>query len=92
MFDELRVRACASCGADESVGECEEDEFGAGFELEFAHDVCAVGVDGSDGDEEFFADFLVGVSEGEEVEDVAFTVGEWLEFGERVDAVFVVEA
>src|SRR6266542_2082682 len=74
-----RRPARASCSPDQSVRQRKKHELGARFELQLAHDVCAVCVDGSYRDEELLADLLVRVPECEQVEDVALPVGQRLE-------------
>jgi hypothetical protein len=64
----------ASGSPDQPVRERKEHELGARLELQLAHDVCAVRIDGSDRDEELLADLLVRVSECEQVENIALPV------------------
>src|SRR6478672_7261797 len=68
-----------SCSPDQSVRQGKEHELGLRLELELAHDVCAVRVDGSYRDEELLADLLVRMPECEQVENVALPVGYRLE-------------
>jgi hypothetical protein len=63
--------------ADYAVCECEHHELGAGFELQLAHDVRAMRVDCANGDEELLADLLIRVVEGQQVQDVPLSVGQW---------------
>src|SRR6266576_6152348 len=74
-----RSQTRRSRSPDQSVGQREEYELGARLELQLAHDVSAVRVDGSHRDEELLTDLLVRVSECEQVEDVALPVGYGLE-------------
>jgi len=61
---------------DDVVADGVEDELGEGVEIEFEHDVGAVGFGGVDADVEEIGDFLVGLAFGEELEDFAFARGE----------------
>src|ERR1051325_225190 len=56
---------------DKTVREREEHELGARFEIEFAHDVSAVRVDGPYRDVQLLADLLIRVTERKELEDVS---------------------
>lgn len=60
---------------DEAVREREEHEFGARVEIELAHDVSAVRVDGPYRDVQLLADLLIRVTERKELEDVSFAFG-----------------
>jgi len=53
--DTSMARPSAGVRADDAVGECEHHELGTRLELQFAHDLRAVCVDGADGGEEFRA-------------------------------------
>src|SRR5215468_6854091 len=57
--------------ADDAVCEREHHELGTGLQLELAHDVRAVRVDGTNGDEEPLADLLIRMAEREQMNDVA---------------------
>jgi hypothetical protein len=59
---------------DQPVRQREEHELGARIEVQLAHDVCAVPIDGPDRDKELLADLLVHVPEREQVENVALPV------------------
>lgn len=48
------------------------DQFGEGVEVEFEHDIGAMGFGRVDADAEKIGDFLVGLAFGEELEDFAF--------------------
>jgi len=59
-------------GLDDVVADGVEDELGEGVEIEFEHDVGAVGFGGVDADVEEVGDFLVAFAFGEELEDFTF--------------------
>ena len=79
--------------ADEAFADGVLDEFRAVVEVEFLHEVGAVGFDGFDGDDELFGDLAVGEAVGDEGEDFAFAFGEAVEavlgfaFGGALDVV-----
>jgi len=75
------VSLAAGVGADDAVREREHDELGTRLELQLAHDVRAVRVDGAHGDEELLADLLVRVAECQQLEHVALALGERLQGG-----------
>ncbi len=50
------------------------DEFGAGAEAQLLHDVRTVRLGSAHRDEELVGDLLVGVSEGQQAQDVALAV------------------
>ena len=56
---------------DEAVREREEHEFGVRVEIELAHDVSTVRVDGAYRDVQLLAHLLIRVTERKELEDVS---------------------
>ena len=56
---------------DDVIADGVHDQFGEGVEVEFEHDVGAVGFGGVDADVEEVGDFLVAFAFGEELEDFA---------------------
>src|SRR5579862_5080468 len=71
-------------GADQAVREREHDELRPCLQLELPHDVCAMRVDRTDGDEELSADLLVRVAEREELDDLALALRERVECRRRL--------
>ena len=61
---EAILSASAGVRPYDAVGECKHHELGTRFELELAHDVRAMRVDRTDGDEQLLADLLIRVAKG----------------------------